>query len=164
MFYLGIEKSALVKNILGNNNCNYNSKKTTQIILKFETMNQNRLSIWFSTIALILILFGILYCFIGLKILPVDKSILLDWESDIYGAIMIGWGTTLFLIGKIAFRRQDRELLKVLLCGITLWLLMEAIFSFYLGVYFNVGVDIAVLVLFAYPIIKTLKRLDNKNN
>jgi len=64
---------------------------------------------------------------------------------------MIGWGTTLFLLGRLAFSRNDKELMRILLYGITLWLTVEAIASFYLGVYFNVGVDIAVEILFAFP-------------
>jgi len=120
-------------------------------------MNNDKLRIWFSAVSIILILFGILYCFIGLKILPVNRNVLLIWESAIYGAIMIGWGTTLFFVGNLAFRRKDKELMKILLYGIVLWLFIEAAFSFYLGVYFNVGVDIAVAVLFAYPIIKSIK-------
>lgn len=132
-------------------------------------MDINKLRIWFSTVSIILILFGVLYYFVGLKlfvsfkILPDDKDILLDWESALYGAIMIGWGTTLFLLGRLAFRRHDKELLKILLYGIIVWLIIEAIFSFYLGVYFNVGVDIAVAALFAFPIIKAIKQLDKKN-
>jgi hypothetical protein len=35
-------------------------------------------------------------------------------------------------------------LLKALLYGLGIWLLMEALFSAYLGVWFNVGLDIAV--------------------
>lgn len=89
---------------------------------------------------------------------------MLDWESAIYGAVIIGWGTTLFLLGRLAFRRQDKELMKILLYGIILWLIVEAIFSFYLGVYFNVGVDIAVTILFAFPIIKAIKQLDKEKN
>jgi hypothetical protein len=53
--------------------------------------------------------------------------------------------------------------MKILLYGIILWLIIEAIFSFYLGVYFNVGVDFAVATLFAFPIIKAIRQLDKKN-
>jgi|ERR1017187_1060940 hypothetical protein len=132
-------------------------------------MDKNTLRIWFLTVSFILILFGVLYCFAGLKlfvhvgILPDDKDVLIDWESALYGAIMIGWGTTIFLLGRLAFRRQDKELMKILLYGIILWLIIEAIFSFYLGVYFNVGVDFAVATLFAFPIIKAIRQLDKKN-
>jgi hypothetical protein len=127
-------------------------------------MNHHRLRIWFSSVSIILILFGILYCFAGLKILPVSKNVLLDWESAIYGAVMIGWGTTLFLLGRLAFRRQDKEIMKILLYGIILWLIVEAIFSFYWGVYLNIGVDIAVAILFAFPIIKAIKYPEPEKN
>ena len=69
------------------------------------------------------------------------------WESAICGAIMIGWGTTLFLLGRLAFRRNDAALLKIMLVGIAVWLAVEVSLSLYLGVFFNVGVDIAVLLL-----------------
>ena len=125
-------------------------------------MQISKLKIWFLTVSIILILFGILYCFAGLKILPVNKAVLVNWESALYGAIMIGWGTTLFLLGRIAFRRPDKELMKVLVYGIILWLIVEAAFSLYLGVYFNVAVDIGVAILFAFPIIKAIKQLNKK--
>jgi hypothetical protein len=127
-------------------------------------MDNNVWQTWFSTVSLILIFFGLLYCFQGLKILPVRKDVLLDWESAIYGAIMIGWGTTLFLVGRLAFRRKDKELMKILLYGIILWLIVEALFSFYLGVYFNVAVDIGVGVLFAFPVIKAIKQPDKERH
>jgi len=129
-----------------------------------QTMDNKIWRAWFSTVSLILIFFGLLYCFQGLKILPVSKDVLLDWESAIYGAIMIGWGTTLFLVGRLAFRRKDKELMKILLYGIILWLIVEALFSFYLGVYFNVAVDIGVGVLFAFPVIKAIKQLDRERH
>ena len=115
--------------------------------------------LWFCSVSVVLIFFGILYCFMGLKILPVKKSVLLDWESAIYGAIMIGWGTTLVLAGRLAFRRSDKELMKILIYGIIFWLLVEAAFSVYLGVYFNVGVDIGVGALFVIPLVAAINRL-----
>src|SRR4029453_4747195 len=127
-------------------------------------MDNNVWQTWFSTVSLILIFFGLLYCFQGLKILPVSKDVLLDWESAIYGAIMIGWGKKLFFVGRIAFRRKDKELMKILLYGIILWLIVEALFSFYLGVYFNVAVDIGVGVLFAFPVIKAIKQPDKERH
>ena len=70
---------------------------------------------------------------------------------------MMGWGVTLFLLGRIAFRRNDTELMKVILFGISLWLVVEALFSAYLGVWFNVGVDIAVWGLFTFPLIRNIR-------
>lgn len=120
-------------------------------------MNTKQLTIWFSIISTILVLFGLLYVFFGLGVLPVDKKVLLDWESGIYGSIMIGWGINLFLVGRIAFKRKDAELMKALLYGIVAWLVFEAGVSAYLGVWFNVGVDVGVLALFSFPLIKILR-------
>ena len=106
----------------------------------------------FCIVAGILVLVGIVFSVFGLGILPVNKDVLLPWESAIYGAIMIGWGITLFLVGHIAFRRNDAALMKAMLFGIAVWLVVEALFSLYLGVFFNVGVDIAVLLLFSLPL------------
>jgi hypothetical protein len=70
---------------------------------------------------------------------------------------MIGWGATLLLAGRLAFRRNDTELMKILLVGLAAWLIVEALFSLYLGVFFNVGVDIGVLALFSFPLIKAIR-------
>lgn len=114
---------------------------------------------WFSVISVILILWGIVFSFFGLDILPViNKSVLLSWESALYGAIMIGWGITLFLLGRIAFRRKDTELKKIMMYGIISWLVVEGLFSAYLGVWFNVGVDVVVLLLFILPLVLTLHK------
>lgn len=89
-----------------------------------------------------------------------SKSVLVDWESALYGSIMIGWGITLFLAGRIAFRRRDFELKMALLYGIFAWLALEGIFSVYLGVWFNVVVDIAVLFLFSIPLLQDGSKSD----
>jgi len=114
---------------------------------------------WFSTVSIILIFAGIVFAFLGLGILPVHRDVLLQWESAIYGAIMMGWGTTLFFVGRLAFQRNDRELMKTLLYGLTVWLVVEALFSAYLSVWFNVGVDVAVLTLFSIPLIKSMRKI-----
>ena len=121
-------------------------------------MNIKLLMTWFSVVSAILVLAGATFAFFGLGILPVSKDVLLQWESAIYGTIMIGWGTTLFLAGRLAFRRNDAELMKILLLGLIAWLIVEAMFSLYLGVFFNVGVDLAVLALFGLPLIKAIRK------
>jgi hypothetical protein len=121
-------------------------------------MNPKALMKWFSTISIILVFWGIVFAFFGLGVLPItNKDVLLPWESALYGAIMMGWGISLFLIGRIAFRRNDTELMKALLYGIIIWLVIEAIFSAYLGVWFNVGVDIVVLGLFSFPLMRSIR-------
>ena len=103
--------------------------------------------------------FGLLFMFFGLRIFSdnfrlVPHDVLLPWESALYGAIMVGWGVTLLVIGRIAFRREDPELKRALLAGLAVWLTIEAAASAWFGVWFNVGVDIAVLGLFAVPLLR----------
>jgi len=121
-------------------------------------MNKQRLALWFRVVTIILIGFGLLYFFFGLKIFSnnvslIPHNVLLDWESALYGAIMLGWGVTLFLLGRIAFKRDDKELKRILLVGLVIWLAFEAAASAWLGVWFNVGVDAAVATLFAVPLL-----------
>ena len=121
-------------------------------------MQPKRMLQWFSTVSIILVLFGILYAFFGLGILPVDRDVLLQWESALYGALMMGWGITLFFAGRLAIQRNDTALMKALLYGLAVWLVVEALFSAYLGVWFNVGVDIGVLALFSIPLISRIQK------
>lgn len=116
-------------------------------------MTKQQLSLWFKVVSTILVGFGLLYVFFGLKVLPVHQH-LVEWESALYGAIMTGWGVTLLLVGKIAFKRDDKELKRALLAGLLIWLLIEAVASVWFSVWFNVGVDIAVFGLFAFPLLR----------
>ena len=121
-------------------------------------MSEKTLLLWFSVISVTLILWGVVFAAFGLDVLPIiNRAVLLQWESALYGAIMIGWGTTLFLVGRAALRRGDRKLAKSLLLGIVVWLVIEAAFSARFGVWFNVGVDAVVLALFAVPLIAVLR-------
>jgi len=122
-------------------------------------MNKQQSALWFRVITVILIGFALLYIFFGLKIFSdkialIPHDVLLPWESALYGAIMLGWGVTLLLLGRIAFKRDDKELKRVLLTGLAVWLLVEAVASAWFGVWFNVGVDIVVLLLFAVPLLR----------
>ena len=121
-------------------------------------MSEKTLLLWFSVISVILILWGVVFAVFGLDVLPIiNRAVLLQWESALYGAIMIGWGSTLFFVGRAALRRGDRKLAKSLLVGIVVWLVIEAAFSARYGVWYNVGVDTVVLALFAVPLIAVLR-------
>jgi hypothetical protein len=89
----------------------------SSIALSWRRDDPRQLLIWFSVVSVILVLFGIVYTFFGLAILPVDRETLLPWEVSIYGALMTGWGTTLLCVGRLAFQRNDVGLMKALLCG-----------------------------------------------
>ena len=126
-------------------------------------MTKRQLNLWFKLISTILVCFGLLYVFFGLKIFSnnikiIPHDVLLNWESALYGAIMTGWGVTLLLVGKVAFKRNDKELKRALLAGLVIWLALEAAASAWFGVWFNVGVDAAVALLFSIPLLYRLPK------
>jgi hypothetical protein len=120
-------------------------------------MISKRVTTWFTAISTILVLWGIVFAFVGLGILPVEKRVLVAWESALYGAIMMGWGLTLLLVGRIALRSNDLELMRALLAGITVWLAVEGLLSARFGVWFNVGVDCGVFLLFGIPLVTSIR-------
>jgi hypothetical protein len=106
-------------------------------------MNKRNLIIWVSAAGIIGILFGIFYAFFGLERLPVYKkfvptAIYPAWSNGLYGSTFIGFSVLLLLVGRLAFQREDKLLMKALLCGVMSWLLVEAAFSFYYSIYINV--------------------------
>ena len=59
---------------------------------------------------------------------------------------------------------DDPDLMKALLYGLIVWLFVEALASVYFRVWFNVGVDIAVLALFSVPLLKGLSKLQSEGH
>jgi heme/copper-type cytochrome/quinol oxidase subunit 3 len=122
-------------------------------------MNGRTSAMWFRIVTAILTLFGLFFIFFGLRVFSdavplIPHEVLLPWTSALYGTVMVGWGVTLFLVGHIAFRRNDHELKRALLAGLAAWLVLEAAASAWFGVWFNVGVDIVVFILFAFPLFR----------
>lgn len=116
-------------------------------------MNEKVLATWFSAIAAILVFFGLLNMVFGLGVLPVKDSAMLNWQTALYGSLMMGWGATLLMVGRFAFAKNNIELKKGLLTGLAIWLVFEAIISAKFGIWFNVLTDLAVLILFAVPLV-----------
>ena len=121
------------------------------------------LILWFSVASTAGALWGVVFAFFGLGVIPVvSQVVLVPWGNGVYGATLIGLSTTWFFVGRHAFRRSDTQLMRAVLYGIFTWLIIEALFSLYYGVLFNVGVDVAVLVLLSFPLIKGIRTLEHR--
>lgn len=116
-------------------------------------MTLQQLKAWFAVVCTIMVVLGAVFAIFGLGMLPVHGKVFLPWLNAVYGATFMGWGATLFFVGRLAFRRRDPELMKALLYGLFVWFPVESLFSVYLGVWFNVGVDVAVLAVLSLPLI-----------
>ena len=120
-------------------------------------MSSKLLMIWFSVVSALLVLAGVYFAFFGLGVLRVSEYVVPQFVSAIYGGLVIGWGATLLLVGRLAIRRNDAELLTILLVGLAAWLIVDSLFSLYYGAFSNVGVNVAMLALFSFPLIKAIR-------
>lgn len=121
-------------------------------------MSSKSLITWISLVGIIGILFGIFYAFFGLNGLPVYQRLVPDvvyapWSNGLYGSVFIAFSVLLFFVGRHAFQTKNKSLMKALLYGIASWLIVEAFFSFYYGVYFNIGVDVALIIVLGLPLV-----------
>lgn len=120
-------------------------------------MSSQNLTKWISLVGIIGVVFGIFYSIFGLKGLPVYQKFVPDtvytsWSNGLYGSVFIGFSVLLLFVGRHAFQKNDKTLMKMLLWGIASWLTVEAFFSLYYSIYFNVGVDIALMVFLGLPL------------
>ncbi|HTK04568.1 MAG TPA: hypothetical protein VL500_03215 [Candidatus Eisenbacteria bacterium] len=106
----------------------------------------------FTAAGIIGVCFGVVYAFWGLGILPVQKDVLVPWGNGVYGATFIGLSAAIFFVGRQAFRSGDRKMMQALFNAIASWLVIEFLFSIYYRVFFNAGVDVALLILLGYPL------------
>jgi hypothetical protein len=130
-------------------------------------MTQKNSILWFTIAGIIGILFGIFYAFFGLVGFPayhvlVPKEVITPWSNGLYGSTFIGFSVLLFFIGRHAFQKKDKDLMKALLYGIYTWLIIESLFSLFYGVLFNIGVDIALAILLGFPLMRGIKNLNKK--
>lgn len=128
--------------------------------MKFFT-KQNSI-IWYSSVGAIGVLFGIFYAFFGLETLPVYKRFVPNdvytlWSNGLYGSTFIGFSVLLYFVGRYAFQKNDKTLMRALLYGIFAWLIVEASFSLIYGIYINVGVDLALAVVLGLPLVNGIQ-------
>ncbi|MDP2730191.1 MAG: hypothetical protein Q8O55_06900 [Dehalococcoidales bacterium] len=120
-------------------------------------MNQKSFITLFTAVGVIGALFGSAYAFFGLGILPVSGDVLISWGNGVYGSTLIGFSILILFTGRHAFKQGDTKLMKALLYGTWAWLIIEASFSLFYGVFFNFGVDILLMALFGYPLIRGIR-------
>ncbi len=130
-------------------------------------MKQKSLENWISIAGIIGVLFGIFYAFFGLSGFPaygmlIPKDVITPWSNGLYGSTFIGFSVLLLFVGRHAFENNDTKLMKVLLYGIFSWLIVEAAFSLYYSVFFNVGVDIVLALFLGFPLIKGIRSSQKK--
>jgi hypothetical protein len=130
-------------------------------------MNKKSYVTWMTTVGIIGIMFGVFYSFFGLSSFPaykalIPKDVIPNWSNGLYGSTFIGFSVLLLFVGRHAFIKNDKQLMRALLYGIYAWLIVEAAFSAYYAIYFNIGVDVVLAIVLGYPLIKSIQS-SNKN-
>src|SRR3972149_3243135 len=125
-------------------------------------MSKRASIIWMSFVGVIGVLFGVFYSLFGLESLPVydrfvPSAVYTAWSNGLYGSTFIGFSVLLFFVGRHAFQTNNKTLMKALLYGVMSWLIVEAFFSFYYGIYINVLVDIALTLFLGLPLVLGLR-------
>lgn len=127
-------------------------------------MNKHTSMLWISTAGLVGILFGIFYALFGLGGFPayaelIPKDVLVPWSNGLYGAVFIGFSVLLYFVGRHAIQQEDKKLMTILLYGIFSWIFVEAAFSLYYSVFFNIGVDILLLGVLSFPLVSSIRSM-----
>jgi hypothetical protein len=126
-------------------------------------MDQRNYILWYSVAGCIGVIFGEFYAIFGLESLPIYQIIVpeqsvIPWNNGLYGSTFIGFSVLLFFVGRRAFQTNDKEQMKALFYGITAWLVIEALFSVYYGVFLNVLVDVVLEIFLCYPIVQGIRK------
>jgi hypothetical protein len=124
-------------------------------------MSKNNLLLWINCVGVVGVMFGLFYAFFGLAGFPayhelVPAEVLAHWSNGLYGAVFIGFSVLLLFVGRHAIEKEDKKLMKALLYGIFSWLFVEAAFSLYYSVFFNIGVDILLIIVLGLPLVKAI--------
>lgn len=131
-------------------------------------MESKNLIIWISLAGIIGVIFGIFYVLFGLNGLPIYQRIVpsnlyTSWSNGLYQAVFIGFNVLFFFVGRHAFQNKDKVLIKALLYGILSWLIVEASFCLYYGVYLNVLIDILLATVIGLSFVMGIKPKKSEN-
>jgi hypothetical protein len=121
--------------------------------------NKNRLfKIWLSATSIGILFFGFFMAFfMDLTTLPLEQSAVTKLILGILGSTMMGWAVMIFFVGRYAFTQKNSFLLKAILVGLIIWFIPDTVISVYLEAYFNVIINMIILVAALIPIIYGLK-------
>jgi hypothetical protein len=95
---------------------------------------------------------GVGFVFLDPGVYPVDSAVGSSLGQGVLGATLLGWGVTLFLVARYAFAEKKPELLRLLLYGLVAWAPVDLAVSVNYGAWFNVILNIGILVLAGVPL------------
>jgi len=74
------------------------------------------------------------------------------WVYGVLGAVMIGWGTTMFFLGLYGFPTRQRWVRQSITVSVPAWYVVDTYISWKAGVNFNVIFNTVLLLLVLAPV------------
>lgn len=74
------------------------------------------------------------------------------WVYAVLGATVFGWGICLAFVVHFGFRTRSRWAWSCVFWGIVCWYVPDSLLSAFYGVWFNVGLNTALLILVLVPL------------
>ncbi|MBS7622538.1 hypothetical protein KEJ39_02525 [Candidatus Bathyarchaeota archaeon] len=109
---------------------------------------------WLILLSLAIILGGMIIAFsVEPYLLPLEEAFVSKWLLGLLGATVMGWAASMLLVSRYAFDQQLPQLLRMLLVGLLVWFVPDTLISAYFCAYFNVAINMVILVAAAIPLI-----------
>lgn len=89
---------------------------------------------------------------------PAAKSFML-FAYGMLGATMAGWGITLAYIVANPFSRREPWARDAIALGLAVWFIVDTLMTAYTEAYFNMGVNVLLIVLAGLPMLATRRDL-----
>ena len=130
---------------------------------------------WLFTVALLIVVFGILLALLNGTILfkeynrqidpvfwgssdvPPHAKAFQQWICGVLGATVAGWGTLLAFVAHFGFSKKERWAWNGIAAGLLLWFAIDTPVSLFFKVYFNALFNTAVFVAVLLPLLFTKK-------
>lgn len=79
------------------------------------------------------------------------------WAYGMLGATMAGWGVTLAFIVYYPYTKKERWAWNTIVIGLSLWFVIDTVVSVYTRAYFNVGVNVLLIIMAGIPLLMSRK-------
>lgn len=79
------------------------------------------------------------------------------WAYGMLGATMAGWGVALAFIVYYPYTKKERWAWNSIVIGLLLWFVVDTLISVYALAYFNVGVNVLLIIMAGIPLLMSRK-------
>ena len=77
------------------------------------------------------------------------------WTYGMLGGTMAGWGVFIAYLARHPFANKEHWAWECLAIGIAVWFLIDTAVSIFINAYFNVAINVLLLLLVAAPLLAT---------